>query len=230
MERQCKYIVHISYSTCEYDIALGIVKAVVGSPRTGEVTIGDTVFIFFSFHDFCVCEYDPFGSAVVDEHCIFKIPKKRFDTALVLPVLKYGCIACHIDSLVRNHHLKRICIYSNYNVFMVMSKILAKFDHKCSWYDVGRGCKRPMLADSHVFVAVTPNAFLLQIGHEVYRYNLDMHSILDVFGHDNIECLIKLTMEMNQLADVCYVHLSDITEIELNRPIKSRFFNIVSFS
>lgn len=230
MIEDCHYVVHVVYSTFEYDICMAVVTDIVNRNSSQHFNIGEVVLVFMDERMFEICYYDPFGSLVVTEECVFKLPKKS-QTALILPMLKYGCVACQALSIIQRVHSHIVDIYSEYNVFTVISKLMRLLNFTCIL--VNKEDAKPenvCVKSDHIAVIITSSTFTIKTLDDVYHYDLSLHSMLDTFGHDNIEFLVNLIIQKRLLASVCYVRFPDVPDPKQHKHLRSRFFNIISFS
>lgn len=226
MYYKCGCIIEIMYSTCEYDVLLGIVNEIKGIPtRNKSLAIGDIVFAFLDEHCFKVCDKDPFGSLYMNEECVFKMPEDQCNSALFLPVFKYGCIAQCIKNCIKNVLSQPsfpIHIFCNYNIYNIICKLI---DTECfAWHDNDTNAN--LIKGTIIKISPGKLAFDNNI-----NINFDNNSLLEILGHDSIEKIIRTIIDKHILANICYVKINQLTEdLIANQHCKSRFFNVISFT
>lgn len=224
---RCYYEIKTDYSTFEYDIIFGSIKSIRGESNPS-LQIGDMVFVIVDKNQFQASVSHPYACILVSDDCIFKVDDKmrRQHAPLMLPIIKYGCLALHLLSIVRKPYSK-IVVCSPFNIFHTISSFLKKR----FVLEFVRENAAALPRDSSICcVHATPIEWKITYENETYTYNLEEHSLLDIFEHSNIHHVLTIALKLRLLANVIYVGIDEVCGINFHKTRHSRFYKVLTFS
>lgn len=197
-------IIEPVFATYEYDVAIGKIK----NTNTHVVYFPDTKY-----------------SSTLTQVCLdtmFKID--NIICGCILPAIKYGCIAMHIKTLFPQEINITLCC--PFNIYNIISKILTGFMH-IEWYEeIDDALKEK---DHKIIVILSSSLWQIYYKNEIYTYDLEKHTLLEMFGYENINNLINYLLRKKIYANVHYICLSELSELCVKKYGKTRFFYILSF-
>lgn len=223
------FTIHILYSTLEFDIIIGIITNISSDLiENTSFKIEEKVLIIPDYYNYQICPKDPLMSICVNEECIFKIPLEII-SPLTLYAIKYGCIV-YINKILNPKNIK-IIIYSKYNVFKLIKKFI--INNNIEWCPLNDELtdKQTDIIINNNIIHITPLKWIIIINHINYCVDLQKHSLIYIFGKENINIIINNICKQHILTDIYYIPFKFIQTIDFNDKFnKSRFFYIISFS
>jgi hypothetical protein len=203
--------IKINYTSNIYDEVLGDVEE-----DTINYKKGDPVFALLDFNSELV---------INDNHLIVpeKYVLKLNNEPKILPLFKYGTIIYNIIKKFDINSKSTIEIVSDYNIFFLLSKYIKKYTNKIIWIHDRNDLKYEDLS-----IIIQGNEINLYYKKYILYYNLNEHSIYDIFGIENVKEAIEYSIKNNIYADISYIHTYEIPNFSHNMK-KCRFIDIISF-
>ena len=216
----CLCTISMLYSTIQCDIIVGKITNINGD--NCKLHINDIVLYFFDFYEFKICPNDPFMSLCVDDHYLFKIPSQINNIPFILPTIKYGFLIFLIFLLIEKKSV--ITIYSNYNVFNIIYKIIHKYIN-IKWNLLN---EYNQMNDNYILVS--DEKWIFKINNLEHVFDFNDRTIINIFGIKNIITVLDtfLTLKSIISGGIFYIPFNTYDENIVNT--KCRFFNIITFS
>lgn len=204
--------IKINYTSNIYDEVLGDIEE-----DTINYKKGDPVFALLDFNESELIIND--NHLIVPEKYVLKLNNEP----KILPLLKYGTIIYNIIKKFDINNKSTIEIVSDYNIFFLLSKYIKKYTNKMIWLQDKNDMKYEDLS-----IIIQGNDIYIYYKKYILYYNLNEHSIYDIFGIDNIKEAIEYSIKNNIYADISHISTNELPNISHNMK-KCRFIDIISF-
>lgn len=222
----CQCCIHVLYSTLEFDVILGRVVNIVDPPHREDICINDLVYVYIDWNNFHIVNTDMLYSIIVDFENVFKIKHNKHSLPMMLPYLKYGCIAFQSLSLLKRRDIN-IDIYSPFNIFYLLKKMFPVKDTQLRWHNIFEKCTVYDTKPEDMRIIITPKSWQIDYNGQQFQYKLDETSIFGIFGRNNLERLFDYVINEFSFANIYYTRMIDVPDLKESH---TRFFHIIQFS
>jgi hypothetical protein len=208
-------IVQIRYTSNIYDEILG--EILIGN---NDYKIGETVFVLLDYNknDFNITN----DILTVPSKYIIKINNDYLPQ--LLPLIRYGTIIYNIIRLFNINKKSKIEIYSDYNIFFLLSKYIKLYTNNIQWVEDINKIKQ-------VDISVIINGNIIEIYNKSIKvcYDLTDVSIFDLYGIENIKEVLDYSEKHDIYADILYVYISEVRNIRNLHNKNTRFIDVISY-
>ena len=200
----------ILYSSLDYDEIIG---KILETSDMSEFISGERVCVLLDYTTQCFEVQNE--HIIVSERYVFHLGIDEIESAQIIPLIKYGTIACYI---IQNYNVTadtKILINSRHNIFTALVKF---FKYKTQFVS-----DKPN-SPHNIKVNIEDSEDNITIIQDTNSITIPLNNFVNTFGLENIKKVIEFIVQNGLLADVIHISRGN----SLSRcSSKSRFFDIL---